>query len=230
MVMMREAYLSVGEFNVFVVDWSLGAASEFEISRSRVGPVGQHVGMFLDFVKQTLGDAFTFETLQVVGHSMGGHAAGYVGKSVRKGRIPKLVALDPASTSFLLEDPKTRVDKSDADYVETIHTNIDAMGFEQPIGHASFYPSFGRQQPGCSQDPWDGCDHLRSVEFFAESIKNPQAFYGTRCSSIDSILTRSCPSAGEGKFMGGEPLVPLKGANGVFYVTVNAKSPFGKGR
>jgi len=36
----------------------------------------------------------------------------------------------------------------DADYVDAIHTSKIA-GYDQPIGHADFYPNGGLFQPGC---------------------------------------------------------------------------------
>lgn len=45
--------------------------------------------------------------------------------------------------------PKFRLDKSNAAYVDVIHT--DWSEGEKPIGHADFYPNAGIQpQPGCA--------------------------------------------------------------------------------
>ena len=47
-----------------------------------------------------------------------------------------------------------RLDKSDADYVDVIHSNGDSLiigglGAWEPIGHVDFYPNGGRAQRGC---------------------------------------------------------------------------------
>lgn len=45
--------------------------------------------------------------------------------------------------------PKFRLDRSNAAYVDVIHT--DWSEGEKPIGHADFYPNAGIQpQPGCT--------------------------------------------------------------------------------
>lgn len=72
--------------------------------------------------------------------------------------------MDPAGPKFCVGEEK-RLDKSDAEFVDIIHTN-DAdycsylfisllhltqaqFGFDTPIGHVDFYPNGGAEQPGC---------------------------------------------------------------------------------
>jgi len=56
-------------------------------------------------------------------------------------------ALDPAKPLYDSKGPGKRVDKSDADLVQVIHTSI--LGLEKSIGDADFYPNGGKKQPGC---------------------------------------------------------------------------------
>jgi len=58
-----------------------------------------------------------FSTTVLAGHSMGAHVAGFTGKNVRRGRINTIFGLD-TSNSFDVNDPTTRLDSSDAEYVE----------------------------------------------------------------------------------------------------------------
>ena len=86
-----EAYLSVGEFNCFSVDWEIGAGTiNYITARNRVGEVGAHVGKFLknliilnhislfEFSSELI-DFLNLETnvpfsqVTVIGHSLGGH-------------------------------------------------------------------------------------------------------------------------------------------------------------
>lgn len=68
---------------------------------------------------------------------MGAHAAGHTGKAVANGRLPVIVAIDPAGPLFSLDNPNTRVDHTDAVHVEVIATDTLFLGFEQPIGHGN---------------------------------------------------------------------------------------------
>ena len=62
--------------------------------------------------------------------------------------------LDPAGPLFEGYDPTVRLDKSDADYVDIIHSNgesliVGGFGAWEPLGHVDFYPNGGRAQRGC---------------------------------------------------------------------------------
>ena len=57
--------------------------------------------------------------------------------------------LDPARFAFTDAPPDARLDKSDARFVDVIHTDIGKWGLEQPVGHVDFYPNGGASQAGC---------------------------------------------------------------------------------
>lgn len=62
--------------------------------------------------------------------------------------------LDPAGPFFPLNDTSSRLDTSDAEFVDVIHTDSgdlggNELGMEEPIGHVDFYPNGGADQPGC---------------------------------------------------------------------------------
>lgn len=74
----------------------------------------------------------------IVGHSLGAHIAGQTGKLIKsKDRIGCIVGLDPASVNFNASKPETRLDKSDAEYVQVIHTDGNRFGMIEPIGHGN---------------------------------------------------------------------------------------------
>lgn len=63
--------------------------------------------------------------------------------------VPQIdrAGLDPAAVGFPLESLDTRLDTTDADFVDVIHTDI---AFINATGHADFYPNGGlAPQPGC---------------------------------------------------------------------------------
>lgn len=108
-----EAYLRRGNFNVIVVDWGAGAQTINYISaRNRAIEVGPTVATFIDFLD--LNGFINFNRLNVVGHSLGAHIAGIVGKKVKRGIIQTIFALDPAGPLFSLNSPDTRVTPTDA--------------------------------------------------------------------------------------------------------------------
>lgn len=63
-------------------------------------------------------------------------------------------AFDPAYPGFDGPNARRRLSKSDAKFVDVIHTNArvglsNAVGIETPLGHADFYPNGGSRMPGC---------------------------------------------------------------------------------
>lgn len=167
-----------------------------------------------------------FNQISVIGHSLGGHAAGHTGKRVSRGRLHTVVAMDPAAPLFSLDNPD-RVASNDANYVEVIHTNGGLLGFDAPLGLADFYPNGGRSQPGCGIDIAGTCAHSRAYLFFAESV-NSNRFVSTRCQSHQQITSGQCTSSGPSRPMGGEPSNHGQ-ATGVYFLTTNANSPFAQG-
>lgn len=92
--------------------------------------------------------------INIVGHSLGGQIAGMTGKRTKMtcGIIKTIFALDPAGPMFTIEKSDHRLDKDDAEYTQTIHTNAGILGFKTPLAHADFYPNWGHSQPGCGVD------------------------------------------------------------------------------
>ena len=225
-VAIRSAYLQSRNINVIVVDWGAGAQTiNYVAARNRINAVGPVVARFIDFMNTLTGAPFA--NIAVVGHSLGGHTAGLAGKHVTRGRLQTIVALDPALPLFSIDRPDERVTPDDAIYVEVIHTNAGLLGFDLPIGRASFYPNFGSSQPGCLVDVTGNCAHSRAHEFFAESINTSVGFWGTRCAGYEEILNEQCTSSGPRELMGGEPSAGT--ANGVYWLPTNRNSPFAQG-
>lgn len=74
-----------------------------------------------------------------------------MGSSLTSGRLGRITGLDPALPGFhLLTTDKTRLDSTDALFVDIIHSCGGVLGFLQPLGSADFYPNAGTAvQPGC---------------------------------------------------------------------------------
>lgn len=88
--------------------------------------------------------------LLIFGHSLGAHICGVAGKNVKSMRIPVIIGLDPAYPFVTKDNINSRLHITDAEYVQVMHTNAGHLGLPYPVGHADFYPNWGRIQPGCS--------------------------------------------------------------------------------
>ncbi|XP_019772891.2 pancreatic lipase-related protein 2 isoform X3 [Dendroctonus ponderosae] len=90
--------------------------------------------------------------------------------------LKRITGLDPAGPLYEwphMESLDEVLDASDAEFVDVIHTNGGRIGMITPAGHLDYYPNGGERQPGC--ELW-GCSHLRSVEYWTASVKNPWIF------------------------------------------------------
>lgn len=192
------AYFEDGknDVNLIAVNWQAGANTINYISaRRRVNSVGPVVAGFVDFLVRS-GDA-DLEQVNLIGHSLGGHVVGIAGKHVSVGKVPLIVALDPANPLFSMSRPAERVAVGDARSVHIIHTAAGSLGFSAPLGDASFYPNGGRSQPGCGWDMTGACAHSRAIELFAESINTDLGFYSLNCESYQEIRRGRCNEVGQ---------------------------------
>lgn len=123
---------------------------------------------------------------------------------MKRGKISKIIALDPASPLFKYEDVKNRLDETDAHYVEVIHTSTSTLGIARQIGHAHFHPNGGKAQPGCGWDMTGACAHSRAVDIYFESVYSSK-FFAIECGSLENVQTAQCLIIGKVVRMGGEP-------------------------
>lgn len=93
--------------------------------------------------------------LHLVGHSIGAHLAGHIGRNIQTMTdhdliIPRITALDPAGMLYYPEFLTKHIRASDAIFVDVIHTDVWNMGTVKPTGTVDFYPNSGwPPQPGC---------------------------------------------------------------------------------
>ncbi|KAL7291569.1 hypothetical protein TKK_0014823 [Trichogramma kaykai] len=142
--------------------------------------------------------------LHLIGHSLGAHVAGQASKMLRRFEnvtVDRITGLDPAEPCFEVPGFPLRLSKTDARFVDIIHTDSatsinQAFGLRDPIGHADFYVNGGVRQPGCEpktklQNFLDytqlinhilangQCSHNRAFTLFIESVQ--QATLGNQC-------------------------------------------------
>ncbi|KAJ2941667.1 hypothetical protein O0L34_g10462 [Tuta absoluta] len=269
------AFLQGADVNVVVVDWSAGAKDpDYEVAVQHTVTSGKSVARFVDWLMSTTGQ--TPINFHIIGHSLGGHQAGIVGRSMREkpgyvtasgdtrpassdaacarslatsqvgfsgsfvdwlthslgghqagivGRSMRekpgyVTALDPAGPSWY-GNPNCFA-STDGVYTEVIYTNAGELGHKDPLGMSTFYPNGGSRMAGCGDD---SCDHDRAFWYMAESLTTG-GFFATQCSSVDEALAGTCNQPGRLR-MGGPN--PKTGANGIFYLKTNAAPPFSQG-
>nr|AYV99635.1 venom polypeptide [Dolopus genitalis] len=226
-LILRKAILDNCDCNVFIVDWSAGAKTiNYLSARYKVPDVAIQLADFIDFLN--LFGKMKFKDLTLIGHSLGAHASGLAAKKVRRGRVHIIIGLDPAFPLFSYKVTDDRLTPDDAEYVQTIHTSAGYLGFMEPLGHASFYPNWGTNQPGCGFDATGKCAHKRSYLLYGESLYPNNSFIPFDCLDYFGFLQHSCVLMDRSIRMGGEP-AQQNYPKGVYYVPTNSESPFGKG-
>ena len=108
-----------------------------------------YIYRLLENIKQELQRLYktpngAWKQLYFIGHSLGAHISGQIGHQLRSKdrffKIERITALDPAQPCFKHIDPIYKVDKTDADFVDVIHTQtgmgkgISGFGLKQPLG------------------------------------------------------------------------------------------------
>ncbi|XP_066476522.1 inactive pancreatic lipase-related protein 1-like isoform X1 [Tiliqua scincoides] len=207
----------VEDVNCICIDWSSGSRCAYTQAANNVRVVGAEVAYFINILKTKYG--YSPSMVHFIGHSLGAHAAAEMGQRVPG--VGRITGLDPAQPYFQGTPTSIRLDKTDAEFVDVIHTDsaptIPYLGFgmSQAVGHLDFYPNGGEYMPGCKKNPvsqivdidgiWEGtrdfvaCNHLRSYKYYSDSIIFPDGFLGYPCAAYNLFETNSCfpcPSGG----------------------------------
>ncbi|XP_023308385.2 phospholipase A1-like [Lucilia cuprina] len=218
----RDAWLSVGEYNIIIVDWARARSVDYVTSALAVPKVGEKIANMVDYLVREHG--MSLDTLYIIGHSLGAHVAGYSGKNVMTGQVHAIIGLDPALPLFKYNEPHKRLNSTDAFYVESIQTNGGNLGFLKPIGRGAFYPNGGESQPGCLLDLTGACSHARSCTYYAEAVAKNN-FATMFCENYKDAVAKNCGDSFSSVRLGSESNAFMIGGN--FYVPVNKKTPFG---
>ncbi|OWF47404.1 pancreatic lipase-related protein 2-like [Mizuhopecten yessoensis] len=212
---MKQALLKKRNINLIVVDWGHGAGIPYAQATANTRVVGAETGMLINQLISVTNTSAA--DVHVIGHSLGAHIAGYAGDRVQ--HLGRITGLDPADPYFQGGDPIIRLDATDADFVDVIHTDASSilelgMGSIQQMGHVDFYPNGGKDQPGCdagllgkvSHTVWNAvsqldlyageatvaCSHERSYELFTESISSSCPFKAYPCTSAAEFDLGHC--------------------------------------
>ncbi|XP_065219720.1 pancreatic triacylglycerol lipase-like, partial [Planococcus citri] len=189
---LKHAYLKKRNANVFAVDWGNAALTVNYIqAASDTRVVGAELARFLDYCHKRY--RINLDGVHLIGHSLGSHIAAYCAKKFNG-------CLDPAQPGFEDLDPIVRLDRSDARYVDVIHSDakpfvLFGLGIMSPIGHVDYYANGGITQPGCPVNVDNAnfnlnsiedfgkfnfftigsivaCAHLRAIDYFTEALES----------------------------------------------------------
>ncbi|KAI8438255.1 hypothetical protein MSG28_010857 [Choristoneura fumiferana] len=178
------AFLAVQDANVIVVDWRALAGSNYVTAVNGVPSVGQFLGNFIVWLRNTAGGVWT--NVHLVGFSLGAHIVGVAGRTAG-GRPVRVTGLDPAGP--LWQTNSNAINRNSGVYVECIHTDGGLLGIFNPCGDADFYPNGGRNvQPGCGDS---SCSHERAHDLFASSVRTNH-FVGRLCGNLNQAQNNQC--------------------------------------
>ncbi|XP_077597335.1 lipase member H [Stigmatopora nigra] len=232
-----ELLLARKDVNVIIVDWNYGAANVNYLKAVENMPkAGENLTAFLKMMKE---HGASMNDIHMIGVSLGAHISGFVGANLN-GTIGRITALDPAGPQFTGAPPEDRLDPTDAQFVDALHTDIDALGYREALGHIDFYANGGSDQPGCPKTIFSGtgyfkCDHQRSVYLFCESLKhictsrafpcnNYKDFQDGKCTSCEQFGDAGCPVLGY-DIVNFKNILLTMGQSKNFFIT-NQKAPF----
>ncbi|CAG5057572.1 unnamed protein product [Parnassius apollo] len=172
------------------------------------------------------------ENLEIVGISLGAHIGGYAAKYLyaATGKKPsRITGLDPAGPCYRSLPPSSKLQASDADRVDIVHTNIDGFGLAEKLGHVDFYVNGGEYQP--SDIPAIPClvlcSHLRSGLYWWQAIEHPKKFIGIKCDSIQDARFAKCFNNSETNYLG---LETKFNRPGIYYLPTFNEFPYYRGK
>uniref|UniRef100_A0A8C1VPE2 Lipase, member Ia n=1 Tax=Cyprinus carpio TaxID=7962 RepID=A0A8C1VPE2_CYPCA len=186
------------DMNVIVVDWNRGATN---INYWKVVDNTRKVAANLtDLIQKMEVNGANLSSIHLIGVSLGAHISGFTGANFN-GRIGRITALDPAGPEFNGQPPSKRLDPSDAQFVEALHTDMDALGYRDLLGHIDYYANGGADQPGCPRTIFSGsqyfkCDHQRSVLLYMSSLNGSCPITAYPCDSYTLFQDGECMDCG----------------------------------
>ncbi|XP_065564205.1 uncharacterized protein LOC136029632 [Artemia franciscana] len=103
---------------------------------------------------------------------------------------------DPAGPIYKILPPTQRLHRSDATFVDVVHTDVGLakyghFGIQQSLGDVDFYVNGGDNQPGCGRPGIHNgaigfCSHWKSIKYFTDTIRGEQ-YVAYPCSNNQAI-------------------------------------------
>ncbi|XP_073989006.1 pancreatic lipase-related protein 2-like [Rhodnius prolixus] len=221
---LKDEYLTSNNYNIWMVNYpDLSKEPCYGFAVYNIRYVGKCVAYFIKTLK--FSSKYDLD-IHVIGFSLGGQVPNFIAKNLPF-KLPRITGLDPALPLFYTNILHQRLDSSDAQFVDVIHTNALFQGQIIACGHVDFYVNGGVFQPGCTGSGRFNCYHGRAVEYFAESINTSVGFWGWNCASFIDYLEGKCEPKEPLKLMG-EYVDP--GSPGIYLVNTASKRPYALGK
>ncbi|XP_074550575.1 phospholipase A1 member A isoform X2 [Halichoeres trimaculatus] len=207
--------LRAQDANVVVVDWIYGASFAYNLVVENYKEVAVQISVLINQLQK---HGCKLESFHFIGVSLGAHVAGFVG-TLFEGKIGRITGLDPAGPMFKGADTFDRLDPSDAQFVDAIHTDSDYFGISIPVGHVDFFLNGGKDQTGCARSRFASmygyviCDHMRALHVYMSALNGSCPLVGIPCSSYEDFLKGSCVDCGV--FKGSCPTIGLTENSGI---------------
>lgn len=90
--------------------------------------------------------------IHAIGFSLGAHVVAFTSNVIKNSTgkgLSRITGLDPALPFFATTNPEWKLDETDADFVDVVHTNSGLFGKIEKCGHVDFYMNGGQYQPQC---------------------------------------------------------------------------------
>lgn len=217
LVELAQVSLKMDDVNFIRVGWHGGAFTPLypqAVCDTRL--VGAEIAKLVEEL-QILGQ--DLNRVWLVGHSLGAHIMGFVGRRVLG--IGRITGLDPAEPYYENYHVDSRLDPSDANFVDIVHTDSSSVfaggaGTKEPCGHVDFYPNGGQAQPGCNlgiiesiiggkegMKQYVVCNHQRAFKILIEAVRAKAEgrtcqFKAHPCDSYEKYLRGECQNCGAG--------------------------------
>ncbi|XP_070832374.1 phospholipase A1 member A isoform X2 [Chaetodon trifascialis] len=191
---LARALLRVQDVNVLVVDWVYGASFAYNLVVENYKEVAVQISVLINQLQK---HGCKLESFHFIGVSLGAHVAGFVG-TLFEGKIGRITGLDPAGPMFKGADTFDRLDPSDAQFVDAIHTDSDYFGISIPVGHVDFFLNGGKDQTGCARSRFASmygyviCDHMRALHVYMSALNGSCPLMGIPCFSYEDFLKGRC--------------------------------------
>ncbi|KOB77220.1 putative lipase, partial [Operophtera brumata] len=172
----NEAFQSIGHYNILALDASSLIRWLYLRSTTYVRFIGQRLG---EALAAMVNNGLEPKNIHLVGHSLGAHIAAFACKqftNLTGLKVGRLTGLDPAGPCFSQVDDNLRLNATDADFVDAIHTDGGVYGMNEATAQVDYFPNGGSQQPNCTSE---SCSHSRVVTLFAD-LMGLGAVSGTR--------------------------------------------------